>query len=109
MNIFVNPPRGEWAELCRRAEQDNSLIAERVQAIVDRVAREGDAALKALAKDIDGVELASLKVSDEEFVEAAEKVSPEVKAAIEVARKNISAFFRNARSTYRRKENERNR
>lgn len=92
MNIFVNPPRGEWAELCRRAEQDNSLIAERVQAIVDRVAREGDAALKALAKDIDGVELDSLKVSDEEFVEAAKKVSLEVKAAIEVARKNISAF-----------------
>ena len=92
MNIFVNPPRGEWAELCRRAEQDNSLIAERVQAIVDRVAREGDAALKALAKDIDGVELDSLKVSDEEFVEAAEKVSSEVKAAIEVARKNITAF-----------------
>ena len=47
MNIFVNPPRGEWAGLCRRAEQDNSLIEERVQAIVDRVAREGDAALKA--------------------------------------------------------------
>ena len=92
MNIFVNPPRGEWAELCRRAEQDNSLIAERVQAIVDRVAREGDAALKALAKDIDGVELASLKVSEGEFKEAAEKVSPEVKAAIEVARKNITAF-----------------
>ena len=92
MNIFVNPSRGEWAELCRRAEQDNSLIAERVQAIVDRVAREGDAALKALTKDIDGVELASLKVSDEEFKEATEKVSPEVKAAIEVARKNISAF-----------------
>ena len=92
MNIFVNPLRGEWAELCRRAEQDNSLIAERVQAIVDCVAREGDAALKALAKDIDGVELASLKVSAEEFVEATEKVSPEVKAAIEVARKNISTF-----------------
>ena len=92
MNIFVNPLREEWAELCRRAEQDNSLIAERVQAIVDRVAREGDAALKALAKDIDGVELDSLNVSDEEFKEAAGKVSPEVKAAIEVAVKNISAF-----------------
>lgn len=92
MNIFVNPPRGEWAELCRRAEQDNSLIEARVQAIVDRVAREGDAALKALAKDIDGVEIASLKVSEGEFKEAAEKVSSEVKAAIEVARKNITAF-----------------
>ena len=92
MNIFVNPPQGEWAELCRRVEQDNSLIAERVQAIVDRVAREGDAALKVLAKDIDGVELASLKVSDAELNEAAEKMSPEVKAAIEVARKNITVF-----------------
>ena len=92
MNIFVNPPREEWAELCRRVEQDNSLVAERVQAIVDCVAREGDAALKALAKDIDGVELDSLKVSEAEFKEAAEKVSPEVKAAIEVARNNISVF-----------------
>lgn len=92
MNIFVNPPRGEWVELCRRAEQDNSLIAERVQAIVDRVAREGDAALKALARDIDGVELCSLKVPEEEFVEATQKVSPEVKEAVEVAIKNISTF-----------------
>lgn len=92
MNIFVNPPREEWAELCRRAEQDNSLIAERVQAIVDRVAREGDAALKALAKDIDGVELRSLKVEEQEFKQAEAKVRGEVKSAIEVAVKNITSF-----------------
>ena len=44
MKIYQNPPREEWRELCRRAEQDNSQIAERVEAIVERVAREGDAA-----------------------------------------------------------------
>ena len=92
MNIFVNPSRAEWADLCRRAEQDNSLIAERVDAILERVEREGDAALKNLAMEIDGVKLENLKVSDAEFCTARDKVKDEVKAAIDVAIKNITAF-----------------
>lgn len=94
MKIYQNPPREEWRELCRRAEQDNSQIAERVEAIVGRVAREGDAALFALAEHIDGVNLDSLVVTDEEFAYAESRVSDEVKSAIEVAVKNISAFHR---------------
>lgn len=94
MKIYQNPPREEWRELCRRAEQDNSQIAERVEAIVERVAREGDAALFALAEQIDGVNLDSLIVTDEEFAYAESRVSDEVKSAIEVAVKNISAFHR---------------
>ena len=92
MNIYQNPPREEWATLCRRAEQDNSQIAERVGAIVERVARESDAALYALAEEIDGVRLTALVVTDEEFAEAESKVSDDVRTAIEVAVKNISAF-----------------
>ncbi|MBR2007966.1 MAG: histidinol dehydrogenase [Alistipes sp.] len=94
MKIYQNPPREEWRELCRRAEQDNSQIAERVEAIVERVAREGDAALFVLAEQIDGVSLDSLVVTDEEFAYAESRVSDEVKSAIEVAVKNISAFHR---------------
>lgn len=94
MKIYQNPPREEWRELCRRAEQDNSQIAERVEVIVERVAREGDAALFALAEEIDGVSLDSLVVTDEEFAYAESRVSDEVKSAIEVAVKNISAFHR---------------
>ena len=94
MKIYQNPPREEWRELCRRAEQDNSQIAERVEAIVERVAREGDAALFALAEQIDGVCLDSLVVTDEEFAYAESRVSDEVKSAIDVAVKNISAFHR---------------
>ena len=92
MRIFENPSRSEWAELCRRAEQDNSQIAERVAAIVERVAQQGDAAIKALAEQIDGVQLENLEVSADEIAWAESQVSDEVKQAVEVAVKNISAF-----------------
>ena len=94
MNIFQNPAPQQWSELCRRAEQDNSLIAERVEAIVERVAKEGDAALYELAEQIDGVKLVSLAVSEQEFADAEQSVSEDVKAAIEVAVANIEAFHR---------------
>ena len=94
MNIFQNPAPQQWSELCRRAERDNSLIAERVEAIVERVAKEGDKALYELAEQIDGVRLDSLAVSEQEFAEAEQSVSEDVKAAIENAICNIEAFHR---------------
>ena len=94
MNIYENPAREQWAALCRRAEQDNSLIAERVEAIVERVREQGDEALLSLAAEIDGVQLQSLAVSEAEFAQAEQWVSEEVKAAIEVAARNIEAFHR---------------
>ena len=92
MKIYQNPPRGEWAELCRRAEQDNSQIAERVAAIVEQVAKQGDSAIKLLAEQIDGVQIENLEVSAEEIAWAESQVADEVKQAVEVAVKNISAF-----------------
>ena len=94
MNIYQNPAPQQWSELCRRAEQDNSLIAERVEAIVERVAKEGDKAIYELAEQIDGVRLDSLAVSEQEFADAEQSVSEDVKAAIEVAVANIEAFHR---------------
>ena len=94
MNIYQNPEPQQWPLLCRRAEQDNSLIAERVASIVERVAMQGDKALYELAEQIDGVKLASLAVSEQEFSEAEQRVSEDVKAAIEVAVQNIEAFHR---------------
>lgn len=94
MNIYQNPESQAWAALCRRAEQDNSLIAERVEAIVERVAKEGDAALFALAEQIDGVRLDSLAVSEQEFLDAEAAVSDKVKAAIENTIRNIEVFHR---------------
>ena len=94
MNIYQNPEPQQWPLLCRRAEQDNSLIAERVASIAERVAMQGDKALYELAEQIDGVKLASLVVSEQEFSEVEQRVSEDVKAAIEVAVQNIEAFHR---------------
>lgn len=94
MKTYVNPPRSEWPSLFRRAEQDNGAVTERVKEIVARVEREGDAALFYLAERIDGVRLSTLAVSDAEFAEAERAVKEDVKAAVEVAVSNISAFHR---------------
>lgn len=94
MKTYVNPPRSEWPSLFRRAEQDNGAVTERVKEIVARVEREGDAALFDLAERIDGVRLSTLAVSDAEFAEAEWAVKEDVKAAVEVAVNNISAFHR---------------
>ena len=75
MNIFQNPAPQQWSELCRRAEQDNSLVAERVETIVERVREQGDEALLSLAEEIDGVQLSALEVSREEFMQAEREVS----------------------------------
>ena len=94
MNIYINPSREQWSCLCRRAEQDNSLIAQRVESIVECVREQGDEALLSLAYEIDGVQLAALEVSQEEFQQAEREVKDEVKVAIEVAMRNIEAFHR---------------
>ncbi|MGN0875204.1 MAG: histidinol dehydrogenase [Akkermansia sp.] len=92
MNIYREPARETWPELCRRAEQDNSSIAETVARIVDRVARGGDAAVRELTLQIDGAAPEALAVSEAEFAAAEAAVSPELKEAIARAAENIRAF-----------------
>ncbi|MGN0864965.1 MAG: histidinol dehydrogenase [Akkermansia sp.] len=92
---FVEPAPEDWPRLCRRAaEQENPAIAARVEAIVNRVAAEGDAALLALSAEIDGVQLPQLEVSEAEFAAAEAAVSPELKTALDTAAANIGAFHR---------------
>ena len=91
MRIIENPARSEWAVLTRRQGVDYEGIRPRVEAILDAVEREGDAALQRLMREIDKVD-APLEVSDAEVDAACGKVSAEVAEAIRTARKNIEAF-----------------
>ncbi len=92
MNTYIEPARETWAELCLRPSSDNPVVRERVEKITARVKAEGDEALRALSREIAGVEIQDLLVSKEEFEEAEKAVKPEVKAAIAAAAKNIEAF-----------------
>ena len=92
MDIRINPAREEWPELCRRPADVNPVVRERVEAIVARVRKDGDDALKALAAEIDGFVPERFEVSADEIREASELVPAAVKDAIAAAAANIRAF-----------------
>lgn len=92
MQILNNPPRTDWAKLTERNIPDDAAIEQSVADIVSEVRRRGDDALRDFARRFDGVELAGLEVTKEERHAAAEHVTPEVKAAIANAARNIAAF-----------------
>lgn len=93
MRIIDNPSRADWDALCCRLGVDYEGIRPRVEAILRAVEEEGDAALKRLMKDIDGVE-APLEVTTAEVNEAAAAVPQAVRDAILAAKKNIEAFHK---------------
>lgn len=92
IRIYENPPRRQWSELQQRNSSDDDRISERVGEIIGRVREEGDRALFELARQIDGVELATLRVSEQEISEAASAVPEEVRQAIGKAIDNIRRF-----------------
>ena len=94
MELIIDPARSEWPRLCARPSDDNTVVRERVAAILERVRTQGDEALKALSREIDGVPLESLEVSEAEFARADVLVSGDVKRAIAQAAANIRAFHK---------------
>lgn len=68
--------------LQRPVQATQKDLAERVELIVEQVRADGDIALKALTRRFDGVELASFRVSEQEFDRAQAIVDDELKAAM---------------------------
>ena len=78
--------------MCQRVVTDDAVIAGRVDAIIERVRRDGDAAIRSLAQEIDGVTLGAIEVSEEEKREAFEQVPAQLRDAIAKAARNITRF-----------------
>ena len=92
MEVFINPSPSTWDALCQRPTADNSVVTERVRAILARVKEKGDQALRELSLEIEGTPLEAIQVPEDVIEKADEKVSPEVKRAIQKARENILTF-----------------
>ena len=89
---YIEPAREEWQSLCRRTLADDAQVAERVKEIIAQVEREGDNAIRSLAKIIDKVELSAIEVTPEERREAYNLVPQELREAIAKAANNITRF-----------------
>lgn len=89
---YINPSQAEWPALCERVVADDAVIAGRVDAIIERVRRDGDKAIRELASEIDGVQLVAIEVSEDEKREAFALVPQNLKDAIAKAARNITRF-----------------
>jgi histidinol dehydrogenase len=88
---------GRWfKQLLSRGAEEDSPIESQVRAILQRVRREGDSAVLALAAQFDGVTLTpeTLRVSRDEIAAAYAGCPTETIAALRAAAENIRAFHR---------------
>ena len=79
-------------------ERDSGIDDARADAaeIVGRVQEDGDTALRALADELDGVQIDEIEITDR-AARAVERIDPRVRSAIETAAANIRAFHERQR------------
>ena len=90
--IFINPSENEWPEIIQRPVFDSKPLEEIVSAILHDIKLNGDEAVKKYALQFDKVQLNELKVNEAEIAESIALVSDELKAAIQIAKNNITLF-----------------
>lgn len=94
MKIFIEPARSEWAQIIQRPQIDHLRLVSSVSDVLEAVKTAGDQAVMKFTADFDGVQLTDFRVSDQEWSEAEDLISSELKAAIDSAAANIEAFHK---------------
>ncbi|MEO7966213.1 MAG: histidinol dehydrogenase, partial [Gemmatimonadaceae bacterium] len=82
------------AVLLERGTSDDDVLRDTVSATIDVVRREGDAALKSLAREYDKAKLTRLDIPRAKWTAALEQLDPRVRAAMERAARNIETAHR---------------
>lgn len=94
LTIYDNPAREEWPALTERCIRQDEEITGQVEAILARIRKDGDRALREITREIEGHDTVAFEVSEAVCRKAAGAVPEPLKRAIETARKNIEAFHR---------------
>jgi histidinol dehydrogenase len=92
MKIYNNPPKSAWPALLQRPAKDLSSLRAPVSEIMQSVKEGGDATLRELTARFDKVELTDLAVDAVTIAAAGDKLTPELRAAIQIAKSNIERF-----------------
>lgn len=92
MKTILYPEKENWGTLCQRPELKKSDLEDVVRGIINSIKSDGDKALFHFSEKFDLVILRDLKVSSAEISESIEKVTEDLKSAINIARSNIEKF-----------------
>lgn len=97
MKVINKPLRKDWNELLKRPVFETAQLNDKVQTVLDEIKLDGDVAVKKYTAMFDKVELDDLLVSETEIEEGIALLNIELKAAIDVASKNIRKFHESQR------------
>ena len=97
MNIIKYPAREEWADIVKRPQLDVTQLHQTVGAILADIKVRGDEAVKGYELKFDHIDLETLAISEAEMAEAEQKVTAELRQAIELAHENIRKFHKSQR------------
>ena len=92
MNFIDNPAKENWSEILKRPTKTVDDIEATVKKVFTDVQQNGDEAINSYTKQFDKVSLENSLVSEQEINEAKKMVSNDLKEAIILAHKNITAF-----------------
>ncbi|MCY4215462.1 MAG: histidinol dehydrogenase [Flavobacteriaceae bacterium] len=94
MKRYKNPSKNKWRDLCQRPLVQLDTIQSTVKKVFDEVEKHGDKAVKQYTQQFDGVALGAIEVTQDEIKLASDKISNELKNAIDLAKSNITKFHR---------------
>jgi len=92
--------------LFERTAAIDAAVGERTASIVARVRRDGDAALRTLARELDGVEIEALEVPRARWRAALDALPPTLRAALERSAENVGRVHRAFRPVAQETESE---
>ncbi len=92
MEIIYSPEKSAWNAILARPTFDNEILEQSVRSILQDVKHHGDTAVLNYTRKFDNASLEHFEISKQEMEAATDFVNPELKQAIEIARKNISVF-----------------
>ena len=94
MKKIYNPKKEDWKDVLRRPTQTVEAIEGLVTTVFSEVEAEGDLAVEKYTQQFDKVSLDAMLVTPSEISEAINTVSPDLKAAIQLAKSNIELFHK---------------
>ena len=68
-----------------RAALDLDAAVEIIRPLVEKIRTDGSQAIKAIAKDIDGIDIDPIRVSEEELTDALANLDPNLRSSLEIA------------------------
>ncbi len=92
MRYIKQPPKASWPDLLRRPTLDTASLEAGVNAILQAVQQQGDAALKRYTLEFDKVAIDDLLVHPDALAQAGSLLDAALKSAIQTAYANIRLF-----------------